>query len=258
MIKVGVSGAAGKMGAMIASFVDKEKDMKLALALEAAGNKMTGSEVFGCKITDNLNNSVNEIDVFIDFTTPASTIASVNTLAQAGKAAVIGTTGLTSTEIKEIEAAAKRIPIVFSSNFSVGVNVMWKIVADAVRVMKENYDIDIVESHHRMKKDAPSGTAVTTAKVILDAKGLDYDKNVIFGRSGRDNDRPRDQLGVLAVRGGGVIGEHTVILADMGDKLEIKHTAFSRETFAAGSIKAAKFLIGKKPGLYSMADVLGL
>jgi len=179
-------------------------------------------------------------------------------LADSGTPAIIGTTGFKDDEIAVIKAAAGKIPIVFSSNYSVGVNVMWKLVREAVKAMKDSYDIDIVESHHRMKKDAPSGTAVTTAKVIMDTKGLDYDKNVVTGRSGRDNDRPRDQVGILAVRGGGVFGEHTVIFADMCDKLEIKHTAFSRETFAAGALKAARFVIGKKSGLYSMADVLGL
>ncbi|HDT15152.1 MAG TPA: 4-hydroxy-tetrahydrodipicolinate reductase, partial [Firmicutes bacterium] len=135
---------------------------------------------------------------------------------------------------------------------------MWKILKDMTRIMKDDYDIDIVESHHKHKKDAPSGTAVTCAEVILGEKGLDYDKNVVFGRSGRENERGRDQLGVLAVRGGGVIGEHTVIYAGDDDKLEIKHTSFSRHTFAAGALKAAKFAAGRKAGLYGMNEVLGL
>lgn len=258
MIKVGISGAAGRMGSTIASLIDKEKEMKLNLAIEASGNKMLGSQVSGCPVTDDIKKNVRDIDVFIDFSTPAATLENIKALAEAGKPAVIGTTGMNELEISFIKASAEKIPIVFSSNFSVGVNVMWKIIKDAVKAMKDTYDIDIVESHHRMKKDAPSGTAMTTAKIIMEAKGADLNKNIVYGRSGRDNDRPIEQLGVLAVRGGGVVGEHTVILADMGDKLEIKHTAFSRETFAVGSIKAAKFLIGKKPGLYSMADVLGL
>lgn len=258
MIRTGVSGTAGRMGGIIASLVEKDKDMQLTLGLEAKGNRFIGSDICGCIVSDDLKKDVNKVDVFIDFSTPQSTLEIVKILAEAGKPAVIGTTGMNEMEISFIKASAENIPIVFSSNFSVGVNVMWKIVKDAVLAMKDNYDIDIVESHHRMKKDAPSGTAMTTAKVIMDAKGLEMEKNIVYGRSGRDNDRPRDQLGVLALRGGGVIGEHTVILADMGDKLEIKHTAFSRETFAAGAIKAAKFLIGKKPGLYSMSDVLGL
>jgi len=258
MIKIGISGAAGRMGTTIASLIEKEKDMKLYLALEAAGSKLIGSTVSGCLITDNLKKNIADIDVFVDFSTPAATLESVRILADSGKPAVIGTTGMNELEISFIKASAEKIPVVFSSNYSVGVNVMWKIVKDAVKAMKDNYDIDIVESHHRMKKDAPSGTAMTTAKVIMEAKGLDLNKNIVYGRSGRDNDRPLDQLGVLAVRGGGVVGEHTVILADMGDKLEIKHTAFTRETFAVGALKAARFIIGKKPGLYGMADVLGL
>ena len=135
---------------------------------------------------------------------------------------------------------------------------MLKALEDITKLLKEEYDIDIVESHHRHKKDAPSGTAVTAAKVIMEAKGLDYEKNVVFGRQGRDNDRPREQTGILAVRGGGVIGEHTVIFASDQDKLEIKHTAFTRDVFAKGAVKAAKWLHGKKPGLYSMKNVLGI
>jgi 4-hydroxy-tetrahydrodipicolinate reductase len=258
MIKLGISGAAGRMGTAIASLMEKEKDMQLVLGLEEKGHRAVGSMVCGCLVSDDLKNGIKGIDVFIDFSVPAATLYNLKILADAGKAAVVGTTGFNEKEIYEINAAAKKIPVVFSSNYSVGVNVMWKIVRDAVKAMKDNYDIDIVESHHRMKKDAPSGTAITTAKVITDAKGIDYEKNVIFGRSGRDNDRPRDQLGILAVRGGGVIGEHTVIMADTGDRLEIKHTAFSRETFAVGALKAARFIVGKKAGLYSMGDVLGL
>ncbi len=258
MIKVGISGAAGRVGTAIANLLEKEKDLKLVLAIEAPGNKLIGGTVAGCAVTDSLKKGVKGIDVFIDFSTPEATLENIKILAEAGKPAVIGTTGINEMEISFIKASALEIPVVFSSNFSVGVNVMWKLVRDAVLAMKDNYDIDIVESHHRMKKDAPSGTAVTTAKIIMEAKGLDYDKNVILGRSGRDNERPREQLGVLAVRGGGVVGEHTVIMADMGDKLEIKHTAFSRDTFAVGAIKAAKFLCGQKPGMYGMDDVLGL
>ncbi|HDQ25697.1 MAG TPA: 4-hydroxy-tetrahydrodipicolinate reductase [bacterium] len=258
MIKIGIAGAFGRMGQAIAALVEQEKEMKLALALEAKGSGFAGKNICGCIVTDDLKKGSDGIDVLIDFTTPSATVENIKILAGTGKAAVIGTTGLDDNEMYEIKNAASRIPVVYASNYSVGVNVMWKIIRDAVSAMKADYDIDIVESHHRMKKDAPSGTAVTTAQVILGEKGLDYASNVVFGREGRENERPRNQLGVLAVRGGGVIGEHTVILASMADKLEVKHTSFSRDTFAAGALKAAAFIKDKKPGLYSMKDVLGI
>jgi len=258
MIRAGISGAAGRMGNAVASVISKADDFKLALALEAPGNSAVGSEINGVKITESLKDGVNGIDVFIDFSLPGPTLENIKVLAEAGKSAVIGTTGLKPDEIKKIEEAARKIPVVFASNFSVGVNVMWKVIGDMAKIMKDDYDIDIVESHHRHKKDAPSGTAVTAAKVITGAKGISYEENVITGRDGRDNERPRSQLGVLAVRGGGVVGEHTVIFASDGDKIEVKHTAFSRETFAAGALKAARFLAGKKPGMYTMKEVLGV
>ncbi len=257
MIKIGIAGVAGKMGSTIASLCSKENDFKIMLLTESPGHKSIGKEIFDCKITDNLIDNIENIDVFIDFTTPSATISALQILKKAKKPAVIGTTGFNDGELKTINEISKTIPIVLSSNYSIGVNVMLELLKEAIRVMKNDYDIDIVESHHRLKKDAPSGTAISLARVIMEEKNLDFDKNVIYSRQGRNNDRPREQLGIFAVRGGGVIGEHTVIMASMEDKIEIKHTAFSRETFAAGAIKSAKYVINQKPGLYSMNDVLG-
>ncbi len=258
MIKTGIAGIGGRMGSTIASLCSRENDIEINLLTEVTGHKLINSELYNCKITDNLKDNVNKIDVFIDFTTPAATLLSLKILKQANKPAVIGTTGFKNNELEEIKDIARTIPVVLSSNYSIGVNVMLKLLKEAVKVMKNDYDIDIVEAHHRMKKDAPSGTAITLAKTIMEEKNLDPEKNIIYSRQGRENDRPRDQLGIFAVRGGGVIGEHTVIMASMGDRIEIKHTAFSRETFAAGAIKAARFIINQKPGLYDMNDVLNI
>jgi 4-hydroxy-tetrahydrodipicolinate reductase len=259
MIKIGISGAAGRMGsALIASAGQKPQDYRISLLLEAKGNGMIGTDLAGVTITDDLKAHVKDIDVFIDFTTPVSTIGHVKVLSEFKKPMVIGTTGFDQNELFEIQTAAKNIPMVMSSNYSVGINVMWKILKQATQVLKDDYDIDIVEAHHRMKKDAPSGTALTTAEIILKEKGLDPKANMVFGRDGRNNERDRDQIGVFAVRGGGIVGEHSVIFASMGDKLEISHTAFSREPLAMGALKAAKFITGRQPGIYSMSDVLGL
>jgi 4-hydroxy-tetrahydrodipicolinate reductase len=258
MLRIGISGAAGKMGRAVSAVVGRSKGCSVGLLLERKGHDMIGSEIGGVRITDDLKSGLGSFDVFVDFTAPQASLEFIKVLAEAGRPMVLATTGFKKAELELIDEAAKKIPVVFASNYSVGVNVMWKLLKEATRLMKEDYDIDIVESHHRYKKDAPSGTAVTCAQVILAEKGLDYDSNVVFGREGRENDRPRNQIGMLSVRGGGVVGEHTVIYASDEDRIEIKHTAFSRESLAAGSLKAARFLTGKKPGLYSMSDVLGI
>jgi 4-hydroxy-tetrahydrodipicolinate reductase len=259
MIRVGISGAAGRMGsALISSAEQNPDDYKISLLLEAKGNSMIGKDLCGLTITDELKPHAGDMDVFVDFTTHIATIEHVKVISAAGKPMVIGTTGFDKNELFEIELAAKKIPIVLSSNYSVGVNVMWKLLKEATKALKDDYDIDIVEAHHRMKKDAPSGTALTTAEIILKEKNLDPKTNIVFGRDGRNNVRSRDEIGVFAVRAGGIVGEHTVIFGSMGDKLEIKHTAFSREALSMGALKAAKYIIGKEPGIYSMAQVLGL
>jgi len=259
MLRVGISGAAGRMGNALVSVAAQNPEIyKIGLLLEAKGNSAVGAGISGFSITDDLKKGIAAVDVFIDFTTPSATLTHLKELVEANKPVVIGTTGFDSNELFEIELAAKRIPIVMSSNYSIGVNVMWKLLKQATRALKDDYDIDIIEEHHRMKKDAPSGTAITTAEIILKEKGLDPKANMVFGRDGRNNVRDRDQIGVFAVRAGGIVGEHKVIFGSMGDKLEISHTAFSREALAMGALKAAKFLADKPAGLYSMADVLQL
>ncbi len=243
MIRVGILGSEGRMGRAIVELASTDSDVRIESLVDVKNLLRT-------EITNK------KVDVFIDFSSPKATVENLRILVEHNVSVVIGTTGFNAEELKILESAAQKIPIVFASNFSVGVNVLWKVIASISKTLAADYDADIVESHHRHKKDAPSGTAVTTGQILLDAKGVNYEDNVVFGRSGRNNMRSRDELGILAVRGGGVVGEHTVIFASDCDKLEIKHTAFSRETFAAGAIRAAKWLLKKQPGLYSMQDVL--
>ncbi|MFP4465941.1 MAG: 4-hydroxy-tetrahydrodipicolinate reductase [Candidatus Goldiibacteriota bacterium] len=257
MVKIAIPGAAGRMGEALIETAEKTAGIEASFLLERKGHEAVGTEIKGLKVSDDLDSNTGRFDVFVDFTVPKASIENLKILVREKKALVLATTGFNKEELAEIEEASKIIPVVFASNYSVGVNVMWKVLKDMTKIMKEDYDIDIVESHHRHKKDAPSGTAVTCAEVIMNEKELDYEKNVVYGRSGRDNERNRGQLGVLAVRGGGVIGEHTVIYAGDEDKLELKHTSFSRKTFASGALKAAVFAAGKKPGLYGMDEVLG-
>ncbi len=258
MIRIGISGAAGRMGRAVASVAARFNDIKVTAFVERKGHELVNTKINGVTVTDDLNKVVNDFDVYVDFSAPQASLEAIKILSPAGRALVLATTGFTKEETAIIDAASKKMPLVFSSNYSVGINVMWKILEQVTPILRDDYDIDIVESYHRHKKDSPSGTAVTCAEIIMREKGLPYDENVIYGRSGRDNERPRGQLGVLAVRGGGVMGEHTVIYAGDDDKLEIKHTIISRDTLAAGAVRAAKYIHGKKAGLYSMKDVLGL
>jgi 4-hydroxy-tetrahydrodipicolinate reductase len=259
MIRIGISGAAGRMGnALINSAAQNPDRYKVTLLLEAKGNENIGSKIGGLTITDDLKKTVDDFDVFVDFTTPSATIAHLKMLSEAQKPVVVGTTGFDGNEMFEIEQAARKTAVALSSNYSVGINVMWKLLREATKALKADYDIDIVEAHHRMKKDAPSGTALTTAEIILREKGLDPASNMVFGRQGRDLERGRDEIGVFAVRAGGIIGEHKVIFGSMGDKLEISHTAFSRDALAMGALKAAAFIYGKPPKIYSMTEILGL
>jgi 4-hydroxy-tetrahydrodipicolinate reductase len=259
MIRLGISGAAGRMGgAIIESAARSPEKFRVSLLLEAKGSGNVGTSIRGLNITDDLKAGLDDIDVLIDFTSPSATLAHLKIMADAKKAVVIGTTGFDSNEIFEIEQAANKIPVSFSSNYSVGINVLWKLLKDAVKALKADYDIDIVEAHHSMKKDAPSGTVLTTAGIILREKGLDPASNMVFGREGKNLERDRDEIGLFAVRAGGIVGEHKVIFGSMGDKLEISHTAFSREPLAMGALKAAEFIHSKSPKIYTMTEIIGL
>jgi 4-hydroxy-tetrahydrodipicolinate reductase len=197
-------------------------------------------------------------DLWIDFTVPAATMANVKAAVAAGVAMVIGTTGLSAADKEQIAAAAKIIPIVFAPNFSVGVNVMLKLVADAARTLGPAYDIEIVETHHRAKRDAPSGTALRLAEAVAEASGRDLATTARFDRHGDIGPRSDAEIGIQTLRGGDVAGDHTVHFLGQGDRIEITHRASSRDTLANGAVRAALWLAGKPTGLFDMRDVLGL
>jgi 4-hydroxy-tetrahydrodipicolinate reductase len=197
-------------------------------------------------------------DVWIDFTVPAATAAYADAAVGAGAALVIGTTGLHDDHRAAIERAAKKVPVVYAANYSVGVNVMLKLVADAAQTLGTAYDIEIVETHHRAKRDAPSGTALRLAEKLAEATGRDLATDARYERHGDIGPRPTSQIGVQTLRGGDVVGDHTVHFMGLGDRLEITHRASSRDTFAAGAVRAALWLAGRPAGLYDMRSVLGL
>jgi 4-hydroxy-tetrahydrodipicolinate reductase len=236
MLKITVCGACGKMGKMIIEKVLSDKELELAGAIETKGHGAIGQQVGKIKITDNFEAAVKMSDVIIDFTSPDATLEHLKFVQLYKKGFVIGTTGISEDGVEKIKDASKKNPIVFSPNMSVGVNLLFKLVDEAANVLS-NYDVEIIEAHHNQKKDAPSGTALKLAEIIKPYK---------------------KEIGIHSIRAGDIVGEHTVVFAANGERIELVHRAHSRDTFAAGSVKAAKWIFSKNPGLYSMRDVLGL
>jgi 4-hydroxy-tetrahydrodipicolinate reductase len=243
-VKIAIAGAAGRMGQALIEAVAAHSDLQLAVLHDVA---KTGNP----KITSD-NAALASADVVIDFTRPSATLAH---LAHA-KAMVIGTTGFSDTERKAIAEAAKRIPIVMAANFAVGVNATYKLVETAAKILGDAYDVEIIEAHHRHKVDAPSGTALELGRVVERALGGKLDP--AYGRSGEPGARPKKQIGFHSIRGGDIVGEHTVVFAGVGERVEVTVRSQSRATYAQGALRAAKWLKGKSPKLYGMADVLGL
>jgi 4-hydroxy-tetrahydrodipicolinate reductase len=212
----------------------------------------------GLDVGDDLAAALPPCDAVIDFTHADSTVAVAEACAAAGKILVIGTTGHNDADRARISEISKKIPIVFAPNFSVGVNTLFWLTRKATEILGPDFDLEVVEMHHRLKKDSPSGTARRLAEILAEVRELDYDKNVMHGREGMVGERQKTEIGMHAVRGGDVVGDHTVIYANVGERVELTHKASSRDTFAKGALRAARWAQGQKPGLYDMQDVLGL
>jgi 4-hydroxy-tetrahydrodipicolinate reductase len=212
----------------------------------------------GLDVGDDLAAALPACDAVIDFTHADSTVAVAEACAAAGKILVIGTTGHNDADRARISEIAKKIPVVFAPNFSVGVNTLFWLTRKATEILGPDFDLEVVEMHHRLKKDSPSGTARRLAEILAEVRELDYDKNVMHGREGMVGERQKTEIGMHAVRGGDVVGDHTVIYANVGERVELTHKASSRDTFAKGALRAARWAQGQKPGLYDMQDVLGL
>lgn len=265
-IKAAVLGAAGRMGMRIIERITQTKGVVLAGAVERPGHPLLGQavETFtgiqGLKVVlqDDLRRILPEVDVVIDFTDTKSCLSNAEAVASEKKALVIGTTGFSPQEIEALTQKLTGARCVLSPNMSIGVNVMFKIVRSIARILKDDYDIEIVEAHHRMKKDAPSGTALRLGNIIAHALERDLDKDGVFGRKGLVGERTSQEIGIHAVRGGDIVGDHTVLFAGPGERIEVIHRAHSRDTFAGGAVKAALWVVDQVPGIYSMEDVLGL
>jgi 4-hydroxy-tetrahydrodipicolinate reductase len=266
MAGVAVCGAMGRMGKAILSILGENPyGLSLRAAVEAAGHPLLGHDASamaggggrGVTVSEDYVAAIADADVVIDFSSPESSVRHALAAGAAGKPIVIGTTALGPEHLARIREAASAAAVVQSPNMSVGVNLMFRVAADVARVLGDDYDVEIVETHHRFKKDAPSGTAVKLADAVAAALGRRMEEVGVYGRKGMPGERPRKEIGVFAVRSGDVVGEHTVVFGGIGERIELTHRAQSRDTFARGAVRAAAWALGKPPGLYDMADVLG-
>jgi 4-hydroxy-tetrahydrodipicolinate reductase len=258
MLKVVVCGACGRMGKEIIVRVCQLKEMKLIGAIEAPDHPFVGENIGGVKIKSDLEKAIQLGCVIIEFTTPSATIQHLKIAGKKKIPMVIGTTGFNEKEYAWIKETSRNIPILISPNMSIGINVLFKVVEEVSQVLGKNFDKEIVEVHHRNKKDAPSGTAKRIAQIIAQAEGKDLSRVGVYGRKGIGKGRNKGEIGIHAVRGGSVVGEHTVVFAGEGERLEITHRAESRQIFAEGAILGAKFISKQKKGLYNLQDALGI
>jgi len=266
MVKAIVSGAAGRMGGRIIHMMEAAEGITLAGALESPNHPAVGQDVGelvglpkkGVTVSAILGDILPQADLLIEFTHPEPTLEHLEEVAAAGKAMVIGTTGLNPQQVGELKWLAEKTRVVFAPNMSVGVNLMFKIVEDIAKVLTEGYDVEIVEAHHRLKKDAPSGTALKLAQVIAQAMGRDLEKVGVYGRHGFTGERTPEEIGIMTVRAGDIVGEHNVTFCGIGERIEVIHRAHNRDNFARGAVRAALWVVDQAPGLYDMQDVLGL
>ena len=266
MTRIAITGAAGRMGRSLIEACQQTDGLEVSVALEHPESSLLGSDAgdlagigkLGVPVGADLAAVTDAFDVLIDFTRPEPTLANLEICRQAGRRMVIGTTGFSDEQKAQIEAAAQDIAIVFAPNMSVGVNLCLKLLDTAARVLGDDVDIEVIEAHHRHKVDAPSGTALRMGEVVADALGRDLKTCAVYGREGHTGERDRKTIGFETIRAGDIVGDHTVMFAGTGERIEITHKASSRMTFANGAVRAAAWLVGRQSGLFDMQDVLGL
>ena len=256
-MKLAIAGAGGRMGRTLIDAVLADRELSLAVALEVPGSPALGKELGGVKVGSDLR-ALATADVLVDFTRPEGTLEHLEACVTHAKPIVIGTTGFSEIQKKSILEASRRIPVVMSPNFAVGVNVLFRLAQTAAGALGKDYDVEIVEAHHRHKVDAPSGTALKLGEIVAKALRRDLERVATHGRKGDTGERPAAQIGFHAIRGGDIVGEHTVIFAGTGERVELSARSQSRMTYAAGALRAAKWLKDRPAGLYDMFHVLGL
>jgi len=264
-IKIAIAGCSGRMGRVLLECVAQADDLVLHAALEHGGSELLGKDAgglvgvpCGVKISADVAAALQGADVLIDFTRPEGTLHHLEVCRKLGVSMVIGTTGFNAQQKAQLGAAAQDIGIMFAPNMSVGVNLVFKLLETASRVLANGYDIEIIEAHHRHKVDAPSGTALGMGEVVARTLGRDLEQCAVYGREGVTGERDPSTIGFATVRGGDIVGDHTVLYAGIGERIEITHKASSRATFALGALRAARFLKINPAGMYDMQDVLGL
>jgi 4-hydroxy-tetrahydrodipicolinate reductase len=266
MTDVVVAGAAGRMGSRIVACLQGDAGLKVVGALEAAGHAALGGDAgeiagvgkIGVPLTADARAVIVKDRVLIEFSVAEATLSHLELVASTGARAVIGTTGFTPAQRERIAELGRRAAIMLAPNMSVAVNVAYQALTLIARALGDDYDVEITEIHHRFKKDAPSGTALEMAKVVATGLGRDLEKVAVYGRQGLTGERTPKEIGVMSLRSGDVVGEHTVSFGTLGERLELTHRAHSRDTFARGALRAARWIVARPPGLYSMQDVLGL
>jgi len=266
VLNIAVTGAAGRMGRALIAACDLNENTQLSAAIERPGNTLVGSDAgdlaglgpLNVKVSDDLDSVVDSFETLIDFTSPESTLQNLETCVKHGKNIIIGTTGFDDAGKQKISEAAKSIAVVFAPNMSVGVNLCLKLLDMAARILGDDVDIEVVEAHHRHKVDAPSGTAIRMGEVVANALGRDLAECAVYGREGITGARDRKTIGFETIRAGDIVGDHTVLFAADGERVEITHKASSRMTFANGAVRAANWLQQQPAGLYDMQNVLGL
>lgn len=264
--RIGIVGASGRMGRMLIEATLKDPSATLAAAFDQPGSAALGQDAAtlaglpesGIRVTEAVRQGLTQCDCLIDFTRPEGTLRHLDECEAARVALVIGTTGFDAAGKARIAAAAQNIPIVFAPNMAVGVNLVFRLLDTAARILAEGYDVEIVEAHHRMKVDAPSGTALRMGEVVADALNRELSECAVYGREGHTGERDKTTIGFATVRGGDIVGDHTVMFCGLGERVEIAHKASSRMPYALGSLRAAHFLMQRQSGLFDMQDVLGL
>ncbi len=266
MIKAAVTGAAGRMGGRIITLIQGADGIEVGGALERAGHPQLGQDAGsllglpeqGALLSSDPAAVLKDVDVLIDFSLPEPTLELAAEAAKQNKPVVIGTTGLKEDQQAQLKDTMKGVPTVFAPNMSVGVNVLFKVIDEVARILGPGFDIEVIEAHHRFKKDAPSGTAVKLGEILANARGKTLKELARYHREGIIGERTADEIGMQTIRAGDIVGEHTILFGGIGERFEVTHRAHSRDTFAAGAVRAALWIVEQKPGFYDMMDVLGI
>lgn len=266
MLRIAVTGAVGRMGRTLIESIHGAEDLTLGAAIERADCPLLGAdagEVIGVgrlnvPVVADIRSVIDHFDVLVDFSIPAATLEKADVCARSGKGMVIGTTGFDSAGLERIHTAAKQIPVLMSPNMSVGVNLVFRLIELAAQALGDSADIEVIEAHHRNKIDAPSGTAIRMGEILAKATGRDLGGVAVYGRQGVTGVRDRKTIGFETIRAGDIVGDHTVMFAAAGERIEITHRAHTRSNFAEGALRAARFLSTARPGMHAMKDVLGL